>query len=91
MDVVEGYTRGKQYFEHAVKIMRNELVYCAEFTFLARLTCTIGTETQVSGGGHGYSRPEDVNNRFVNQASWERQPASAQATRRTSEVRYGSI
>ncbi|XP_016480397.1 uncharacterized protein LOC107801567 [Nicotiana tabacum] len=45
----------------------------------------------VSGGGHGYSRPEDVNNRFVNQASWERQPASAQATRRTSEVRYGSI
>ncbi|KAK4368083.1 hypothetical protein RND71_011875 [Anisodus tanguticus] len=45
----------------------------------------------VSGLGHGYSRPEDVNNPFANQASWERQPATTQATRRTSEVRYGSI
>ncbi|KAG5623433.1 hypothetical protein H5410_008651 [Solanum commersonii] len=45
----------------------------------------------VSGVGHGYSRPEDVNNPFANQASWERQPASTQATGRTSEVRYGSI
>ncbi|XP_060191408.1 uncharacterized protein LOC132621241 [Lycium barbarum] len=45
----------------------------------------------VSGVGHGYSRPEDVNNPFANQASWERQPTSTQATGRTSEVRYGSI
>ncbi|CAN4080131.1 unnamed protein product [Withania somnifera] len=37
------------------------------------------------------SRPEDVNNPFANQASWEHQPASTQTTRRTSEVRYGSI
>ncbi|KAK4346880.1 hypothetical protein RND71_033219 [Anisodus tanguticus] len=41
----------------------------------------------VSGLGHGYSRPKDVSNPFANQASWERQPASTQATRRTSEVR----
>ncbi|KAK6798058.1 hypothetical protein RDI58_005760 [Solanum bulbocastanum] len=45
----------------------------------------------VSGVGHGYSRPEDVNSPFANQASWERQPASTQAAGRTSEVRYGSI
>ncbi|MCD7457753.1 hypothetical protein HAX54_036055 [Datura stramonium] len=45
----------------------------------------------VTGVGHGYSRPGDVNNPFANQASWEHQPASTQATQRTSEVRYGSI
>uniref|UniRef100_A0A5B7BMT6 G-protein coupled receptor n=1 Tax=Davidia involucrata TaxID=16924 RepID=A0A5B7BMT6_DAVIN len=45
----------------------------------------------VSGGGHGYSQPEDPNSPFVNQASWERQPLSAQGTWRTSEGKYGSI
>lgn len=47
---------------------------------------------QVSGGGHGYTRPRDVNSHFVNQASWEQQPGSSQGTtRRTDETRYGSI
>ncbi|CAL5326413.1 unnamed protein product [Camellia sinensis] len=48
-------------------------------------------ETVSEGGGHGYSRPEDLNNSFVNQASWEHPPASAQGTSRTSERTYGSI
>ncbi|KAA8531924.1 hypothetical protein F0562_006359 [Nyssa sinensis] len=45
----------------------------------------------VSGGVHSYSRPEDLNGAFLNQASWERQPGSAQGTWRTSERKYGSI
>ncbi|OVA06200.1 hypothetical protein BVC80_857g38 [Macleaya cordata] len=44
----------------------------------------------VSGGG-GYSRAEDLNSTFVNQASWEQQPVSGQASQRTTEVKYGSI
>ncbi|KAG5535978.1 hypothetical protein RHGRI_023686 [Rhododendron griersonianum] len=46
---------------------------------------------QVSGGGHGYLRPGDMNSTYVNQASWERPPVSAQGTGRTSERNYGSI
>lgn len=45
----------------------------------------------VSGGGHGYSRPDNMNSTFVNQASWERPPVSAQGTGRTNERKYGSI
>ncbi|XP_042517857.1 uncharacterized protein LOC122091787 isoform X2 [Macadamia integrifolia] len=45
----------------------------------------------VSGGSGSYSRPEDLNGTFINQASWERQPVSAQGNQRTSERRYGSI
>ncbi|KAL6993508.1 hypothetical protein U1Q18_011621 [Sarracenia purpurea var. burkii] len=42
----------------------------------------------VSGGGHGYSRPEETNSPFVNQASWDRRHVSAQGT---SERKYGAI
>ncbi|KAI3972152.1 hypothetical protein MKW92_042764 [Papaver armeniacum] len=49
----------------------------------------------VSGGGGGltggYTRAEDPTNTFANQVSWERQPVSGQGTRRTTEVKYGSI
>ncbi|XP_059640303.1 uncharacterized protein LOC132282595 [Cornus florida] len=45
----------------------------------------------VNGGGHGYMRAEDVNSPFINQASWERPPVSAQGTRGTTERKYGSI
>ncbi|MCL7049944.1 hypothetical protein MKW94_025175, partial [Papaver nudicaule] len=49
----------------------------------------------VSGGGGGltggYTRAEDPTNTFSNQVSWERQPVSGQGTRRTTEVKYGSI
>ncbi|XP_057492465.1 uncharacterized protein LOC130778076 isoform X1 [Actinidia eriantha] len=45
----------------------------------------------VSGGGHSYSRTEDINSPFVNQTSWERPPVTAQGTRRTSERKYGAI
>ncbi|KAF8410554.1 hypothetical protein HHK36_003085 [Tetracentron sinense] len=44
----------------------------------------------VSGGG-GYSRAENLNSAFINQASWEREPVSAQGSQRTSERKYGSI
>ncbi|KAK9284404.1 hypothetical protein L1049_023575 [Liquidambar formosana] len=45
----------------------------------------------VSGGEHGYSQAEDLNNASANQASWERQPVPAQGTQRTSGRKYGSI
>ncbi|XAR57931.1 hypothetical protein NMG60_11026244 [Bertholletia excelsa] len=46
----------------------------------------------VSGGRRGYSRPEDLNSAFVNQASWERPPVPpAQGTRKTSGRTYGSM
>ncbi|KAK3025005.1 hypothetical protein RJ639_044614 [Escallonia herrerae] len=45
----------------------------------------------VTGAGHSYTRPEDLNGHFVNQASWERQPASTQVTWRNNETTYGSI
>ncbi|RZC55616.1 hypothetical protein C5167_014487 [Papaver somniferum] len=49
----------------------------------------------VSGGGGGltggYTRAEDPTYTFANQVSWERQPVSGQGTRRTTEVKYGSI
>lgn len=45
----------------------------------------------VTGGGGGYSRVEDLNSAFVNQASWERQPVSSQSSQRKSERKYGAI
>ncbi|EXC24882.1 hypothetical protein L484_013251 [Morus notabilis] len=44
----------------------------------------------VSGAGQGYTRAEDINSAFANEASWER-PVSAQGTRRQSERKYGAI
>ncbi|KAI3451001.1 hypothetical protein Pfo_007666 [Paulownia fortunei] len=44
-----------------------------------------------SGSLHSYTRPDDANNPFVNQASWDRQPNSTQGTWRASERTYGSI
>ncbi|XP_047263159.1 uncharacterized protein LOC107860011 isoform X2 [Capsicum annuum] len=68
-----------------ILLVASTLFCCGGFIYKTQV------QNQVSGVGHGYSRPEDVNNPFANQASWERQPASTQAARRTSEVRYGSI
>lgn len=45
----------------------------------------------VSGAGQSYSRAEDLNGGFTNEASWEHHPAAAQGTRTTSERKYGSI
>ncbi|KAH9663015.1 G-protein coupled receptor [Citrus sinensis] len=45
----------------------------------------------VSGAGQSYSRAEDLNGGFRNEASWEHHPAAAQGTRTTSERKYGSI
>lgn len=45
----------------------------------------------LSGGGNSYMRTEDVDNRFVNQASWERPPGTSQGTRRSSESKYGAV
>ncbi|KAL0378291.1 UNVERIFIED_CONTAM: hypothetical protein Sradi_3134600 [Sesamum radiatum] len=44
-----------------------------------------------SGGVHSYARPDDSNNPFVNQTTWDRQPTSTQGTWRTSDRTYGSI
>ncbi|XP_038700550.1 uncharacterized protein LOC119997461 isoform X2 [Tripterygium wilfordii] len=45
----------------------------------------------VSGEGHSYSRPEDLNSAFASEASWERPPVSARGTWRPSERKYGSV
>ena len=45
----------------------------------------------MSGVGQGYSRPEDLNNAFSSEASWERPPAAAQGARRPTERAYGAI
>ncbi|XP_011083176.1 uncharacterized protein LOC105165753 isoform X2 [Sesamum indicum] len=44
-----------------------------------------------SGGVHSYARPDDSNNPFVNQTTWDRQPTSTQENWRTSDRTYGSI
>ncbi|KAK4394348.1 hypothetical protein Sango_1905600 [Sesamum angolense] len=44
-----------------------------------------------SGGVHSYARPDDSNNPFVNQTTWERQPTSSEGNWRTSDRTYGSI
>ncbi|KAL0344293.1 UNVERIFIED_CONTAM: hypothetical protein Sangu_1316700 [Sesamum angustifolium] len=44
-----------------------------------------------SGGVHSYARPDDSNNPFVNQTTWERQPTSTEGNWRTSDRTYGSI
>lgn len=48
-------------------------------------------ETVSGGGGQSYTRPEDLNGPFANQASWSRQPAAPQGASRTADRRYGSI
>ncbi|KAF9619398.1 hypothetical protein IFM89_006585 [Coptis chinensis] len=55
------------------------------------LSACLEAVTGGGGGGGGYSRVEDVNNTSINQASWERQPVSAQGSQRTSDRKYGSI
>ncbi|GMY12135.1 G-protein coupled receptor [Fagus crenata] len=45
----------------------------------------------VSGVGQGYSRAEDRNSAFANEAYWERPPVNAQGAGRPSERKYGSI
>ncbi|GAA0139665.1 G-protein coupled receptor [Lithospermum erythrorhizon] len=45
----------------------------------------------LSGGAHGYSRTEEINNRFANQVSWDHQPVSAQEKRRPLDRSYGSM
>ncbi|KAI8017396.1 hypothetical protein LOK49_LG04G01168 [Camellia lanceoleosa] len=86
-----------------VFIVSSILFFCGGFVYKTRVKNLRGLDAlpgmtflsacleTVSGGGHGYSRPEDLNNSFVNQTSWERPPASAQGTSRTSERTYGSI
>ncbi|KAK4772111.1 hypothetical protein SAY86_013886 [Trapa natans] len=48
-------------------------------------------ETVSGGGNSSYSQPEDLNNAFANQASWEQPSASNQRTWKPSERNYGSI
>ncbi|CAL5371240.1 unnamed protein product [Camellia sinensis] len=101
-----GATRGWAVFGviSCVFIVSSILFCCGGFVYKTRVKNLHGLdalpgmtflsaclETKVSGGGHGHSRPEDLNNPFVNQASWERPPASAQGTSKTSERTYGSI
>ncbi|KAL2333740.1 hypothetical protein Fmac_014953 [Flemingia macrophylla] len=45
----------------------------------------------VSGGGQGYSRPEDINSAVASEASWERPPGPSQGTWKPTERTYGSI
>ncbi|GER49025.1 hypothetical protein STAS_26240 [Striga asiatica] len=48
-------------------------------------------ETASGGLQGGYTRPDDANNPFANQTSWDQQPNSTQRTWRASERTYGSI
>ncbi|MCL7041261.1 hypothetical protein MKW94_003088, partial [Papaver nudicaule] len=69
-------------------IVTSTVFCCGAFIYRTRV------EHLVSGGGGltgGYTRAEDPTNTFSNQVSWERQPVSGQGTRRTTEVKYGSI
>ncbi|CAJ1942479.1 unnamed protein product [Sphenostylis stenocarpa] len=45
----------------------------------------------VSGAGHGYSRPEEVNTAFGSEASWERPHVPSQAAWKPTERKYGAI
>ncbi|XP_068465621.1 uncharacterized protein [Phaseolus vulgaris] len=45
----------------------------------------------VSGVGHSYSRPEEVNSAFGSEASWERSPGPSQGAWKPSERKYGAI
>lgn len=44
-----------------------------------------------SGGTHRYTRPGNVNDPFVSQATWEQEPTSSRGTTTTGERTYGSI
>ncbi|GMP31823.1 hypothetical protein CsSME_00005884 [Camellia sinensis var. sinensis] len=100
-----GATRGWAVFGviSCVFIVSSILFCCGGFVYKTRVKNLHGLDAlpgmtflsacleTVSGGGHGYSRPKDLNNPFVNQASWECLPASAQGTSKTSERTYSSI
>ncbi|XP_010526775.1 PREDICTED: uncharacterized protein LOC104804245 [Tarenaya hassleriana] len=59
---------------------------------ISLLSALLETVSGASSSGQNYSRPEDINNAFANEVSWERPPAShTQPTRRTNERTYGAI
>lgn len=99
-----GTTRGWAIFGVAscIFIVLSTLFCCGGFVYKTRVERQRGLDAlpgmtilsacleAVSGGSH-YSRAEDTNSAFINQASWERQPDAAQGTWKTSERKYGSI
>ncbi|XP_043711836.1 uncharacterized protein LOC122660539 [Telopea speciosissima] len=86
-----------------VFIVMSTLLCCGVFIYKTRVEHQQGLDAlpgmtilsacleTVNGGSGIYSRAEDLNGTFVNQASWERQSVSAQGNQRTSDRRYGSI
>ncbi|KAK2990434.1 hypothetical protein RJ640_011182, partial [Escallonia rubra] len=84
-------------------IVVSTLICCGGFVYKTRVENLRGLDAlpgmtilsacleTVSGVGHSYTRPEDLNGHFVNQASWEREPASTQVTWRKNETTYGTI
>lgn len=58
--------------------------------FYSFSNCYLFEKLQMSGG-HTNRRPEDVNDPFINQASWEEHPVHTRGTTRASESRYGAI
>ncbi|KAJ4966269.1 hypothetical protein NE237_018118 [Protea cynaroides] len=85
-----------------VFIVMSTLLCCGGFIYKTRVEHQHGLDAlpgmtilsacleTVSGGSGSYSRAGDLNNSF-NQASWERQPVSAQGKQKPSERRYGTL
>ncbi|KAF5183807.1 G-protein coupled receptor [Thalictrum thalictroides] len=105
-DRKENATRGWATFGifSCIFIVMLTLICCGGFIYKARVEHQHGLdalpgmtilsaclEAVTGGGGGGYSRVEDLNSTFINQASWERRPVSAQGSQGTSDRKYGAI
>ncbi|TXG59724.1 hypothetical protein EZV62_014297 [Acer yangbiense] len=55
------------------------------------LSACLETVSGAAAGGQGYSRPEDLNSAFTNEASWERPSVPPQGIGKSNERKYGAI
>ncbi|KAI9164700.1 hypothetical protein LWI28_000448 [Acer negundo] len=55
------------------------------------LSACLETVSGAAAGGQGYSRPEDLNGAFTNEASWERPSVPPQGIGKPNERKYGAI
>lgn len=87
-----------------IVLVLSTLVCCGGFVYKTRVECQHGLDAlpgmtilsaclETVSGGYSYSRAEEINNAYANQASWERQaaPVSTQETRKKGERTYGAI
>ncbi|KAI9108013.1 hypothetical protein K1719_020886 [Acacia pycnantha] len=101
----EGATRGWATFGvlSCIFFVSSTLFCCGGFIYKIRVENQRGIDAlpgmtllsafleTVSQAGRGYSRPEEQNSAFANEASWERPPVSTQGASRPTERKYGSI